>query len=137
MLPCSNPTRMGTPASANAFDCTRHVPQPMAAASTRPDAMTPRRASGRWDNASTAAAVDTSATSADSPYTPVTLASWTTGSTVACDAPSRTHGKFHPNQARNHSEATHNAGASHTPATPNRRVATATSQLNNPKNNAR
>ena len=66
--------------------------------------------------------------SSDSPKTPATLATCTTGTTRACEVPSSAHGNPPNRRDRIHSIATQVTGNVQTPATPNRRMARPVSQ---------
>jgi hypothetical protein len=82
MFPWRTATRTGSPADASSLRLMRAAPQTAIAATTRPDAASGSHRARLRSTIAYAAAADVSASSADKPYTPKTLASWATGSTV-------------------------------------------------------
>ncbi len=89
---------MTCPSRVSVLFTRRTVPNVATTTSSTPTVSAPSRCDRRRLMASAAAAAPTSATSADRPNTPVTLASCTTGSTRACDDPSSAHGKPPPDR---------------------------------------
>ena len=110
-FPCISPTRMGVPSRVNDPSATRHEPQ--AASPTRSMAVDTPAISRDRPELSSANAIEalTNATSADSPYTPNTLANCATASTVTWLLPRGTQGNPPKSTPRKYSVATHAAGA--------------------------
>ena len=87
--------------------------------------MVPAKHSARVRPAASAVAANPTlinATKADSPWTPTRLASCTIGSSVTIVLPRGIHGKPPNRNPRVYSAATHVAGASANPTSPNRRM---------------
>src|SRR6187401_643150 len=124
-----SPTRSDVPSRVSEPSATLDDPQAaIPTSNTTVAAMAVARDRPVVNNANAIAAL-TNATSADSPYTPNTLASCATGTIVTWLLPSGTHGKPPMmNVPRQYSVATHAQGNNSNPRSPARRISRAVSQ---------